>query len=159
MKLTAPMRLVFSSPFKSSFIADTSLRMERSVNWRGYYSRWRRGWDSNPRRATNPCWFSRPVHSTALPPLHNVLKSSVAVPTAAQLLVFKTSALTRCILAPRPAGALRASKIVPDDFVNRSATSPGACYTGCSTAHFARRLPRIQQCYADYCWFRAFFQP
>ena len=30
---------------------------------------WRRGWDSNPRRATNPCWFSRPVHSTALPPL------------------------------------------------------------------------------------------
>jgi len=19
---------------------------------------WRRGWDSNPRRATNPCWFS-----------------------------------------------------------------------------------------------------
>ena len=30
---------------------------------------WRRGWDSNPRRAINPCWFSRPVHSTALPPL------------------------------------------------------------------------------------------
>ena len=30
---------------------------------------WRRGWDSNPRRAMNPCWFSRPVHSTALPPL------------------------------------------------------------------------------------------
>ena len=30
---------------------------------------WRRGWDLNPRRATNPCWFSRPVHSTALPPL------------------------------------------------------------------------------------------
>ena len=30
---------------------------------------WRRGWDSNPRRAVNPCWFSRPVHSTALPPL------------------------------------------------------------------------------------------
>ena len=30
---------------------------------------WRRGWDSNPRRATNPCWFSRPVHSTTLPPL------------------------------------------------------------------------------------------
>ena len=34
----------------------------------GYFI-WRRGWDSNPRRATNPCWFSRPVHSTALPPL------------------------------------------------------------------------------------------
>ena len=33
---------------------------------------WRRGWDSNPRRATNPCWFSRPVHSTALPPLQIV---------------------------------------------------------------------------------------
>ena len=32
---------------------------------------WRRGWDSNPRRATNPCWFSRPVHSTALPPLRS----------------------------------------------------------------------------------------
>ena len=31
--------------------------------------KWRRGWDSNPRRAINPCWFSRPVHSTALPPL------------------------------------------------------------------------------------------
>jgi hypothetical protein len=30
---------------------------------------WRRGWDLNPRRAINPCWFSRPVHSTALPPL------------------------------------------------------------------------------------------
>ena len=34
---------------------------------------WRRGWDSNPRRATNPCWFSRPVHSTTLPPLQAVL--------------------------------------------------------------------------------------
>ena len=32
---------------------------------------WRRGWDSNPRRAINPCWFSRPVHSTTLPPLQN----------------------------------------------------------------------------------------
>ncbi len=32
---------------------------------------WRRGWDSNPRKATNLCWFSRPVHSTALPPLQN----------------------------------------------------------------------------------------
>ncbi len=34
---------------------------------------WRRGWDSNPRRAINPCWFSRPVHSTALPPLQTVI--------------------------------------------------------------------------------------
>ena len=32
---------------------------------------WRRGWDSNPRRAINPCRFSRPVHSTALPPLQS----------------------------------------------------------------------------------------
>ena len=31
--------------------------------------KWRRGWDSNPRRVIHPCWFSRPVHSTALPPL------------------------------------------------------------------------------------------
>ena len=30
---------------------------------------WRRGWDLNPRRAINPCQFSRLVHSTALPPL------------------------------------------------------------------------------------------
>ncbi len=35
----------------------------------GFSLLWRRGWDLNPRRATNPCWFSRPVHSTTLPPL------------------------------------------------------------------------------------------
>ena len=40
---------------------------------------WRRGWDSNPRRATNPCWFSRPVHSTALPPLQNVIVPRVGL--------------------------------------------------------------------------------
>ncbi len=27
------------------------------------------GWDSNPRRAINPCRFSRPVPSTARPPI------------------------------------------------------------------------------------------
>ena len=32
---------------------------------------WRRGWDLNPRRAINPCQFSRLVHSTALPPLRD----------------------------------------------------------------------------------------
>ena len=36
---------------------------------KGPFCFWRRGWDSNPRRAISPCWFSRPVHSTALPPL------------------------------------------------------------------------------------------
>ncbi len=40
---------------------------------RGPIFLWRRGWDSNPRRAINPCWFSRPVHSTALPPLRGAL--------------------------------------------------------------------------------------
>ena len=38
---------------------------------------WRRGWDSNPRKATNLCWFSRPVHSTALPPLQIVVSHRV----------------------------------------------------------------------------------
>ena len=41
----------------------------------GLFNTWRRGWDSNPRRAINPCWFSRPVHSTALPPLLKLIFS------------------------------------------------------------------------------------
>ncbi len=76
---------------------------------------WRRGWDSNPRRAINPCWFSRPVHSTALPPLQTVHPIQY----------------DQCIDSVRPctspSGCIRfalASKIVPDDFVKRSATSP-----------------------------------
>ena len=32
---------------------------------------WRRDRDSNPRRATNPCRFSRPVHLTTLPSLRS----------------------------------------------------------------------------------------
>ena len=38
---------------------------------------WRRDRDSNPRRATNPCRFSRPVHLTTLPSFRiaaNILK-------------------------------------------------------------------------------------
>ena len=30
---------------------------------------------SNPRKATNLCWFSRPVHSTALPPLRRTVRA------------------------------------------------------------------------------------
>lgn len=38
---------------------------------------WRKDRDSNPRRATNPCRFSRPVHLTTLPSFRiaaNILK-------------------------------------------------------------------------------------
>ncbi len=105
--------------------------------------------------------------------------------------------LTRCIPAPRPSGALRASRsaVLP---ICRTAfksltlsknngapkgpvvlggeggirthegqltlagfqdqciqplchLSQGLYYTGCSTAHSARRPPGIQQRYADYC--------
>ena len=41
---------------------------KKGRQWRPFLL-WRRGWDLNPRRAINPCWFSRPVHSAALPPL------------------------------------------------------------------------------------------
>jgi hypothetical protein len=36
-----------------------------------YTKKWPRDRDSNPRYAINVCWFSRPVHSTALPSLVN----------------------------------------------------------------------------------------
>ena len=45
--------------------------------------KWRRGRDSNPRKATNLCWFSRPVHSTALPPLLLVLRAGCGAPERA----------------------------------------------------------------------------
>ena len=87
---------------------------------------WRRGWDSNPRKATNLCWFSRPVHSTALPPLRIVVPIQrdqcidSAHPCASPF------GRSRCARTSESAVLLirRASKIVPDDFVNRSATSP-----------------------------------
>ena len=41
----------------------------------GFGSRgWRKGWDSNPRTVTR-CWFSRPVHSTTLPPFHGAARA------------------------------------------------------------------------------------
>ena len=44
----------------------------------GLFTLWRRGWDLNPRRAINPCRFSRPVHSAALPPLLKLVAVSCA---------------------------------------------------------------------------------
>ena len=48
------------------------LQIPNRVRIRKSRFKWRRGWDSNPRKATNLCRFSRPVHSTALPPLQIV---------------------------------------------------------------------------------------
>ena len=80
-----------------------------------FFEFWRRGWDSNPRKATNLCWFSRPVHSTTLPPLQTVIPIQD----------------DQCIDSARPCASpcgrihfAHASKIVPDDFVDHSATSP-----------------------------------
>ncbi len=74
-----------------------------------------------PPKGLTPCRFSRPVHSTALPPL---LKSF----RAGQLFCF---ADLRCITPPipglRPSGQRRRTplfEIAPGDFVNRSAISP-----------------------------------
>ena len=44
----------------------------------GLFRIWRRGRDSNPRKATNLQRFSRPPHSTALPPLLNRLAEQLA---------------------------------------------------------------------------------
>ena len=42
----------------------------KALSEQGFFVWWR-GWDSNPRWAINPRRFSRPLHSTALPPLRS----------------------------------------------------------------------------------------
>jgi hypothetical protein len=58
---------------------------------------WRRGWDSNPRRAINPCRFSRPVHSTALPPLRRSVLRRARILTDVNLITTANSCRFRNI--------------------------------------------------------------
>jgi hypothetical protein len=63
---------------------------------------WRRGWDSNPRRAINPCRFSRPVHSTALPPLRRSVIRRARILTNAALITTVINRSRRPALLPVP---------------------------------------------------------
>ena len=89
---------------------------------------WRRGWDSNPRRATNPCWFSRPVHSTALPPLLILSMASVLRARIVVAVRFKFNNLRNLSTNDRaglmthipvrhPYGVASRSQIAPGDLV------------------------------------------
>ena len=65
---------------------------ESSWSWnafwfRGRFPGWRRGWDSNP-RCLAAFRFSRPAHSTALPPLLNGFSSGIY--TSAETRKFKS---------------------------------------------------------------------
>ena len=78
----------------------------------------------NPRRAINPCWFSRPVHSAALPPLLQICHVVDGCYFHHRPLVLPVH--YSYLPDTRPSGrSLRAlCNIVPDDIVSRSATSP-----------------------------------
>ena len=93
---------------------------------------WRRERDSNPRRAINPYSLSRGALSTTQPSLRTscVFESNArsaltrAIPGARPVGAFGVQNRSQRFCdsghpAPRPSGALRASKIAPGDFVTR----------------------------------------
>ena len=115
-----------TAPVERWVLIDT-LCPQTKKSPKGAFLDWRRGWDSNPRRATNPCWFSRPVHSTALPPLQTVLSIQMD----------QRFGSDRC--GPCPSGAL-ASFVRPKSFPANCLTAPlplQLC-TSNAAAHFAR---------------------
>ena len=56
----------------SGFIHPTFPTAHKKTPIKGLFYVWRKRWDLNPRRAINPCQFSRLVLSTAQPPFLNL---------------------------------------------------------------------------------------
>jgi len=54
----APGEFVEPSVAARQWVLSPPLWQNKKTPKFGVFYFWRRGWDSNPRRATNPCWFS-----------------------------------------------------------------------------------------------------
>ena len=96
-----------------------------------FFEKWRRDRDSNPGRAINPCRFSRPVHSTALPSLRNqILQPLQPLQLSLNLLEYTGYRCTIPRVLRSTCGRRRYAlpiKFVPDEFVNAlpSLRNPG----------------------------------